>query len=1038
MVNKILIRKSDRKTLHKDRRTLGMNGENLQEVLLFCLDEKIEGTGIVEVELPNGEKGMIQVERTEEGYELPIKSSLMAQTGFVKFQLRILHNEVEIFKSEIIALEVKDSINATATIPEEYPSWVDTLTNLKKDLEKAESERVSNENERISAEKTRQENFTKMQKTVENATSNIKDLKEDYNENAKQKTEEFNKNFEEKQKAINDNAEAKTTAFGENAEAQTKTFNTNSDDKLAEYNRNHTAKMKEFDDNYDTKTKTFDDNAAAKLDKYNKNTELKEKSFNDNAGTKTETFNSNAADKQNEFDENASDKLAEYNQNAKELINKVEQVQAENETLKAENKLIKEQIPSASASGNSIHVEDSGSLELEWKLRSEHYQKQTIQNDNLLILEDTTITTNGITLVIKDGVITINGNSIASTNIDFKIKKKLKAGTYWHMVQRSGSAPSGNVGFLVMKSGGSIASINGRGGATFTLKEDTEVFYRIWTDKNNTISNVVYKCIISEGSDSKAWWQGIPDSPSLDYPSEIETVGSNVNELKLKNGKSIKAYGLDVSIDNGIITINGTANEYYPTFLISGDGEIETRLGVPNINANPNWYNSIALAKRDYTLKFEYISGDGGTAYRPYVFIHTSDGKNSEFSQGNSTKIKNYTGEIDGISFYVDKNQTFNNYKFRVYVVKGTYTKDTIPPYSSFGMGSVEIDVVNSNLLDFNVAQDSRVTVNEDGTLTINGTGGFGLNIDKLQLKAGITYYQKVELISGSISGSNINNTFLSFAGAGAWISSENFSQTNLTKDTEKTTIWINASAIFNNAVIRIWANIDKSDFVKHQSQTAIMPIQQEMLEGDYIKDVEHHEWQKFIFDGVTNRLNQKTGTSANNLYYTSYISNLLAPTSNGVKIEICSNCFKSYTANQLYGQDLVGVAVTTGKSFSIGFGLESSIDTLDKANEKLKELYDAGTPIIIYYKLAEAIDLELTSKQKAVRNQKLYTYKNITNIDVSDELASIDVEYKKDPTTEHDDLQNQIDEIKQLLSTTETSAFLVNNLEKELESEVN
>ena len=352
-------------------------------------------------------------------------------------------------------------------------------------------------------------------------------------------------------------------------------------------------------------------------------------------------------------------------------------------------------------------------------------------------------------------------------------------------------------------------------------------------------------------------------------------------------------------------------------------------------------------------------------------------------------------------------------------------------------MGSAEIDVVNSNLLDFNVAQDSRVTVNEDGTLTINGAGGFSLNIDKLQLKAGITYYQKVELITGSISGSNIDSTVLSFVGAGKWISSKIFTESSFNEDTEKTVIWINASAIFNNAVIRIWANTDKSDFVKHQSQTAIMPVQQKMLEGDYISDVEHHEWQKFIFDGVTNRLNQKTGTSANNLYYTSYISNLLAPTSNGVKIEICSNCFKSYTANQLYGQDLVGVAVTTGKSFSIGFGLESSIDTLDKANEKLKELYDAGTPIIIYYKLAEAIDLELTSEQKAVREQKLYTYKNITNISVSDELASIDVNYKKDPTTEHDDLQNQIDEIKQLISTTETSALLLDNLQKDVETEV-
>lgn len=501
MVNKILIRTSDRKTLHKDRRTLGMNGENLQEVLLFCLDEKIEGTGIVEVELPNGEKGMIEVERTEEGYELPVKSSLLTQTGFVKFQLRILHDDVEIFKSEIIALEVKDSINATETIPEQYPTWIDTLTNLKQDLEKSESERVSNENERISAEKTRQENFTEMQKTVENATSNIKDLTDKYNENDKQKTEAFNKNFEEKQKSINDNAESKIKAFDNNAEAQTKTFNTNSDDKLAEYNRNHTAKMKEFDDNYDTKTKTFDDNAA---------------------------------DKQNEFDENASDKLAEYNQNAKELINKVEQVQAENETLKAENKLIKEQIPSASASGNSVHIEDSGTLDFDWKIRGGHYQKQTIQNDNLLILEDTTITTNGITLTIKDGVITINGTSTASTNIDFKLKKKLKAGVYWHSVQRIGDAPSGNVSFLVMKSGGSIASINGRGGAAFTLNEDTEAFYRIWTDKNNTISNVVYKCIISEGTDSKPWVQGIPDSPSIDYLSEVETAGSNVNEFDFK------------------------------------------------------------------------------------------------------------------------------------------------------------------------------------------------------------------------------------------------------------------------------------------------------------------------------------------------------------------------------------------------------------------------------------------------------------------------------------------------------------------------
>ena len=342
-------------------------------------------------------------------------------------------------------------------------------------------------------------------------------------------------------------------------------------------------------------------------------------------------------------------------------------------------------------------------------------------------------------------------------------------------------------------------------------------------------------------------------------------------------------------------------------------------------------------------------------------------------------------------------------------------------------MGSVEIDVVNSNLLDFNVVQDSRVTINEDGTITINGTGGFSLNIDKLQLKHGVTYYQKVELISGSISGTNINNTFL---GVGLWISSEKFSHTNLTKDTEKTAIWINVSATFNNAVIKIWANTDKSDFVKHQSQTAIMPIQQEMLEGDYVADVEHHEWRKYEITGNETIRAEDNAEKEKTKRFDISISNIGL-----TDVESISNYFKTTNfANRL--QDAIQLNLYTNQ---IMIRMDKNIyDDVTKFKSWLKSKYDEGNPVTIYYKLATPINLELTAEQKAVRNQKLYTYKNITNIDVSDELASIDVEYKKDPTTEHDDLQNQIDEIKQLLSTTETSAFLVNNLEKELESEVN
>lgn len=986
MVNKILIRTSDRKTLHKDRRSLGMSGENLQEVLLFCLDERIEGTGIVEVELPDGEKGMIEVERTKEGYELPVKSSLLTQTGFVKFQLRILHDNEEIFKSEIIALEVKDSINATATIPEEYPSWVDTLTNLKKDLEKAESERVSNENERISAEKTRQENFTEMQKTVENATSNIKDLKEEYNENAKQKTEEFNKNFEEKQKAINDNAEAKTTAFGENAEAQTKTFNTNSDDKLAEYNRNHTAKMKEFDDNYDTKTKTFDDNAA---------------------------------DKQNEFDENASDKLAEYNQNAKELINKVEQVQAENETLKAENKLIKEQIPSASASGNSVHIEDSGTLDFDWKINGGHAQAITTQPENYVddreargktILEATSLylpimnlkAGNGYYFKIfdKDNQILQDSRYLA---VDFYDENKVKIG-------------SGPLGFP----------------HNFTEEVATKVKYaKIYynsSDKDKVIGNTVIKKIglkITSSVSADDIDMFVPDSPSPDYPSEVETVGSIVNELKLKNGKSIKAHGLDVSIDNGIITINGTANEYYPTFLISGDGEIETRSGRPSINANPNWYNSITLTERDYTLKFEYISGDDGTAYRPYVFIHTSDGKNSEFSQGNSTKIKNYTGEIAGISFYVDKNQTFNNYKFRVYVVKGTYTKDTIPPYSSYGMGSVEIDVVNKNLYN---GKNEIGGINNDGSLNNNADRWRAIDYINVENSTDISINIYNITTTGALGKYCLYDKNYNF------LSSTQIININTVVNVSNVSyfrFWFLNDKVPTNTKIQVKTGSTPTTYAQQQSQTAIMPIQQEMLEGDYVADVEHHEWKKLVLAGDEDF---EIATSSNG--FNAFLNRKIISDNSLEDITTYCNNFKS--AADINFNLMEDNTIFGGRGYQHQLLIRcDKYTTIEDFKAMLKSKYEAGTPVIIYYKLATPVDLELTSEQKAVREQKLYTYKNITNISLSDELASIDVNYKKDPTTEHDELQNQIDEIKQLISTTETSALLLDNLQKDVESEV-
>ena len=108
-LNKIKISTNTRKVLNKTKEILGMQGENMKDVLLFVLSEKIEGTAVVEIELPNTTQSFIELIEVEDGYELPVKSVLTEQVGFVKFQLRILQNKVEVFKSEIFELEVKES-----------------------------------------------------------------------------------------------------------------------------------------------------------------------------------------------------------------------------------------------------------------------------------------------------------------------------------------------------------------------------------------------------------------------------------------------------------------------------------------------------------------------------------------------------------------------------------------------------------------------------------------------------------------------------------------------------------------------------------------------------------------------------------------------------------------------------------------------------------------------------------------------------------------------------------------------------------------
>lgn len=490
-----------------------------------------------------------------------------------------------------------------------------------------------------------------------------------------------------------------------------------------------------------------------------------------------------------------------------------------------------------------------------------------------------------------------------------------------------------------------------------------------------TLNNFTFKPMLLKGiytANTMLRFEQYGMMPSTNYPSEIETVGSNVQLFDKDNVNKLNGVP-DVSS----ITSNTVAKSFY-------------------VQAKPN---------TTYTVSRKIIGSRfvvGTTANLPAVGETIIDRKvNNEGSSITLTTSKN----VNYLVVYYLYNSSENEEEIldNIKIEKGSVAT----PYSSCGMGSVEVDVVNKTLL--NIANTEETTKGgitysiKNGILKLNGTATASFNIQlskNIKRKKGKYTHSSSYIQSGLyISFDNLAYTMISSTVG-------NKKTFEITEDTTYKTyfIWIDKGTVLSNVEIKLQLEVGDTatDFVEHQSQTAIMPVQQEMLQGDYIEDVEHHEWGKLVLKGdnvwekVSNLYQNKT-----TYFQTQSFDNLLKTE------EIISNYF---TKKRLWEKDVEGIVCDPSRAYSLRIRVNKTIaSTPSELNAYLKARYDANDPIVIYYKLANAIDLELTEAQKAVREQKLHTYKNITNINLSDELASIDVTYKKDLDTILNNLQAQI-----------------------------
>lgn len=179
--------------------------------------------------------------------------------------------------------------------------------------------------------------------------------------------------------------------------------------------------------------------------------------------------------------------------------------------------------------------------------------------------------------------------------------------------------------------------------------------------------------------------------------------------------------------------------------------------------------------------------------------------------------------------------------------------------------------------------------------------------------------------------------------------------------------------------------------------------------------------------------------SSRDNLFYIQLDGNIVSTPNVNIKSGlVLSNCFKneSYTDLRNYRKDY-GIEVYLNRIY---FRI-LDFNTVEEVKNKLKELYDSNNAVKIYYILSDPEAFELTEEQKQ-QLDKFKLFDGTNNISI--ENGKLSFKYNKSISkalSEKDDkindLQNQINEIKALLNTTNTSALLLSNLENDLESEV-
>jgi len=574
-------------------------------------------------------------------------------------------------------------------------------------------------------------------------------------------------------------------------------------------------------------------------------------------------------------------------------------------------------------------------------------------------------TINGITYSYDENtqIWTVNGTATAKTDVHFGSIIKSKANKVYQLETfHLGGSISSDKCMIYMQdenqnwAGWSCQLLNVDARQPATKDKNLSMGLLIFRIESGiTLNNYKFKAQFEQTDNpTVVEWEpyvgGIP-APNPDYPSEIKTVGSNVNIFDCSKGRHEGTYnGINIRYENDYLVLNGTSTNVVDIYLCYSGLNDEL------LNHLNNNYGKYTLSNN---LGFEN-------------YIQTTSGYKNN--------VADITENDKAIRAFVrmPSQKTYSNEILKIKLVEGT----EVGEYSKYGQGSVKVTKCNKNIAK-DITYTEQVTkysriIYATYTLIKGKTYYFSFDTDNSGLQVYRQSPSALGLESANVYSFTCDGKRKSFYGVASKTKTITMEVINRLSDSSNTPVTC------SNFMISTLEDISHEP---HQEQSYIIPTQQEMLEGDYFdwdNEEEVHVWEKLVFKGnenwnlddIYNGIAQFS-LSVNAVYINEY----------DTVIRTMSNYFKGVGFDSSW---LIDNCVTIRKNSRVRIMI-SKYTTVEQFKTWLKSKYDEGTPVIVYYKLATPKRLPF-KEQKEIEKELSHatTYEGTTHIYSTDSISPV------------------------------------------------